>query len=155
MAAEYSSNSFVTLWQISHQSLTRGEVGCTAVRCLPHPLPNLRQCSLYLLYVRQGAEAWDHALLALRGQYQPDSTERRPGCRRCTWCPAGASCRPTATYTWCRWSCEPLPGSPRTPRTGAWASLCTEDTTLRMAVVRAKKGADLSIISKHVIIQIK
>lgn len=53
----------------------------------------------------------------------PDSTERQPGCRRCTWCPAGASCRPTGTYTWCRWSCEPLPGSPRTRRTGAWVSL--------------------------------
>lgn len=79
-------------------------------------------------------EACDHAQLAPWGQYQPDSKERRPGCRRCTWCPAGASCHPTATYTWCRWSCEPPPGSPRTRRTGAWASLCTEDIMLRGAV---------------------
>ena len=61
------------------------------------------------------------------GRHQPGSTARRPGCRRCTWCPAGASCRPTATYTWCRWSCAHPPGSPRTQRTGAWASLCRED----------------------------
>lgn len=61
------------------------------------------------------------------GRHQPGSMARRPGCHRCTWCPAGASCRPIATYTWCRWSCAHPPGSPRTRHTGAWASLCRED----------------------------
>lgn len=70
----------------------------------------------------------------------PDSTERRLGCRRCTWCPAGASCHPIATYTWCRWSCEPLPGSLHTPHIGAWVSL-EDDTEHHIRSHRVSMGS--------------
>lgn len=126
--------SLLDSWEALGRSFLRH-----ALHALPPP-PASPQGRRWLFHIYFRTEAWGPPLLALQGQHQPDSTERRPGCRRCTWCPAGASCRPTATYTWCRWSCEHLPGSPHTPRTGAWASLCTEDTRLRAAGKEATFG---------------
>lgn len=53
----------------------------------------------------------------------PGNTVKQPVYHMCTWCPTGASSRPSVTCTWCKQSCGRLLNSPHRWRRGALAYL--------------------------------